>query len=75
MMRVATSKILLTTVIVGGLIGLLAGIDPSRNQLIGYSLIFFGALFNRLDSRKQGYKFSAAIGSSSLSVEGRGDDN
>ena len=74
MMRIATSKILLTLVIVGGLIGVYFDLFRQFNNVIIYVAILAGAAFNRLDSRKKGYEFSAGFGGGTLNVKTGGDD-
>lgn len=68
-----TSKLLLILVIGAGITGLAINLDPSPTQLAAYSLILAGAVYNRLDSRKQGYKLSLSLGAAGLSLETNGD--
>lgn len=73
MSHIATSKILLILVIMAGITGLALGIDPTSTQLTAYGLILAGAVYNRLDSRKQGYKISLGLGAANLNLETHGE--
>ena len=71
--HIQTSKVLLWLVVVGGLIMVIAHHEPSRHHMIIYSLILAGAIFNRLDSRRLGYKISATLGHAGVNIESGGD--
>ncbi len=73
MSRIQTSKALLWLVILAGLGALLWGIDPTATQLAGYGLILTASIYNRLDSRARGYKFSAECGPAKFGLEQEGD--
>lgn len=74
MARIATSKLLLTLVVSAGIAGLALGLDPSPTQLAAYGLILAGAVYNRLDSRKQGCKLSLSLGAARMSLEAKEHD-
>lgn len=69
--RTTTSKGLLILVMLGGLLMLPFGLFNQPGTLMGYALIFVGAVYNRVDSRFRGYKFSLSVGAFSAGLETR----
>ncbi len=58
-----------------GLTLLPLGLFAELNNLIVYALILGVAVFNRLDSRARGYKFSLQAGAAVASIETQGEDH
>ncbi|UQZ90707.1 hypothetical protein C4J81_16450 [Deltaproteobacteria bacterium Smac51] len=75
--RIQSSKIMLALVVAAGLALMWMGLFTEINNLIGYGLILGVTVFNRLDSRARGYKFTVQAGAASACVEssGEGDDH
>ena len=73
MSRIQTSKIILWIVILFGLVALPLGLFTSMEPLIAYGLILAASIYNRLDSRARGYKFSAECGPAKFGLEQEGD--
>ncbi|UQZ89549.1 hypothetical protein C4J81_15440 [Deltaproteobacteria bacterium Smac51] len=72
-MRSQTSKIIILVVIAGGLAMLPLGIFQELNNLLAFVVILSGAVYNRVDSRFRGYKFSVNAGGASATIETSGD--
>ncbi len=72
--RTHSSKIMLALAAVAGLVLLPLGFFAELNNLIVYALILGVAVFNRLDSRARGYKFTIQAGAASASVESGGEE-
>lgn len=65
----STSKGLLILIVLSGLAMLPFGLFNQKGTLVGYALIFVGAVYNRVDSRFRGYKFSLSLGNFSAGLE------
>lgn len=73
--RLHSSKIMLALAVGAGLLLLPLGFFVERNNLIAYALILGTLVFNRLDSRARGYKFSLQAGAAQAVIESGGEDN
>ena len=71
--RIQTSKVMLALIVVAGLALLWMGFFSEINNMIVYALILGVAVFNRLDSRARGYKFSIQAGAAQASIEAEGE--
>lgn len=67
--RVHSSKVVLGLAAVAGLALLPFGLFAEMNNLMVYALILGAAVFNRLDSRARGYKFSLQVGAAQATIE------
>lgn len=73
--RTQSSKIMLALAAGAGLALLPLGFFAELNNLIVYGLILGVAVFNRLDSRARGYKFTIQAGAAQASIEsGTGEE-
>lgn len=64
-----TSKWILLAVMAFGLAAIPYGWLSALPNLAAYALILGGAVYNRVDSRFQGYKVSLAAGGASATIE------
>ena len=71
--RIQSSKVMLALAAGAGLTLLPLGLFAELNNLIVYALILGVAVFNRLDSRARGYKFSIQAGAAQASIEAEGE--
>ncbi len=72
--RIQSSKIMLALAAAFGLALLPLGLFAELNNLIVYALILAVAVFNRLDSRARGYKFSLQAGAAQAAIEATGEE-
>lgn len=67
--RSTTSKWIILSVMVFGLAAIPLGLFHQANNLLAYGLTLCGAIYNRVDSRGQGYKFTFTAGAASATIE------